>query len=405
MGASGRKVRRLAVTNSEVGTWQTCRQRWWFKYHEGLRQRSWPRYFGVGSAAHAGIAAAYDLVRRHQAGETARPDERALVDAALAASHAKLMGWLRRLEEHGEGDADEKSDEAEAAEREARIVVDRFVRRFVVDDMDRFDVLGVEVPFEVPLRDAAGRRIPASQAGVLDLVLRDRELGDVVVGEHKSTSGNASEADLGLDMDPQTTTYVWAARELLRSGAFDGSGPLFGLPADALSNTTVGRVAYNVVRKRAPRLPSWNKPDKNGVRLVSSAAVETTRDIYQAALDRQREQHGVEPTEKQLARLAQLPSSDDRWIARHEHHHSADELERWRRERVAESAAIRRALDEREPVTRNVGACNPPWAPRCLYRSICRRDTPEGRREFEVVDDPHGEVREAEGRDGAEEAA
>ena len=68
------------------------------------------------------------------------------------------------------------------------------------------EVLGVEVPFSIPI---PGRE--EQLVGAFDLVARDEE-GGVLVVEHKSAARKWTDAQLRWDL--QATAYTWAASEL-----------------------------------------------------------------------------------------------------------------------------------------------------------------------------------------------
>jgi hypothetical protein len=395
-----RTRKKLRITNSELSSFRSCRQRWWFAYHELLRPRATPRPLSTGDCIHAGLAAAYRLaLSRQETGGTASSDE--YVASAMSGLDLKLKGYmLEAYELVGQAttadEVDRVIEESTAISTDARSSVSRFVQRFVAEDARQYSMVAVECPFTVRLRDAGGRARPRiAFSGVMDLVVYDPVVGDYVLVEHKSTAGDATAAESKLDMDPQTTGYVYALREMIASAGFSGRLTPQSAP--------VGRVLYNVVRKSPPSTPKVNLDGT-----VSVAAIDTTRDAYQAALDAQGEPewYAKNPTkqaerwrelqEKQRMRLEGLPQSESRWLCRHETYHGAASVERWRREALAEAGLIRAGLRGDLAVTRNPSQCNMPWSPRCPYRSVCIEDGPEMRRELRVVSDPHAEVVEAE---------
>ena len=393
--------KRLITTNSELGSFRTCRKRHWFRYRERLVPKRKAKPLGVGSATHAGVAAMYQRIQKEQQGILlSRPlsaDE--LMASALNAMRGKLGEFIAHLSDamanaqHPE-DIEKLIDESKSMETEAESSVTRFVERFGPDDGMKYVVLAAEHPFEVPLLDADGRdgsRI--SWAGVMDLVLFDPSLRDYIVGEHKTTSQDALYADLRLDLDSQTKGYVYALHGLLKSPP-----QAWGLAP--IEDAKVGRVFYNVVRKGGPKRPSINKDGT-----VSVAKCATTKEVYAQAL----EQAGVpawaaarpakweELHRKQLALMESLPGVE-RFVARHEGYHGKSAVEEWRGETHADGRVMRWAEHENDPlpVTRNTNACNLPWMPACPYRSICVSDSPEAREfGFDVTTHQHIEIAEA----------
>lgn len=382
----------LAVTNSEISTFRTCRQKWFFRHRERLRPKRRPRALAVGSMVHAGIAAVYGLIASKQRGVNASGiDYEAL---AVDTMQKRLAHYRKDIfdamdEAKTTDEIDELLAESETAEREAEGSVLRFVQRFARDDEQRYKVVTVELPFTVLLRDKLGRKMShALNAGVMDLVLYDQQLNELLLGEHKTSANDATKAEAKLDMDPQTSGYVWALREampeLRRQLQNDPIGSMLR------DDTKVGRVLYNVVRKKGPRQPTLNQDGS-----VSAAAVDTTRDVYEAALVDQ-ERKGIPRTDKQRNRLESL-STRERYVTRLEVFHGNDVLERWHTEQKADASLVRLARDGRFPITRNPEACNPPWVPPCPYRTICIDDSPE-RRElagYVTMAGVHEEVQEA----------
>jgi len=359
-----------------------------------------PRPLSTGSAFHVGVAAAYSHVRDAQRANE-QVDVARCAELALEAVEAKLGEYLRELHEKlAEATSvdvvDKIVEDSRTMVHEARGSVVRYVESYVAEDAKQYQVIAIEEPFTVPLVDAGGRARPrVAFAGVQDLVLFDPVMKDYVLGEHKTTSMDATLAESKLDMDPQTTGYVYALRQMAAKGGLQG--------ALSIQQARVGRVFYNVTRKTGPGLPNVNKDGT-----VSVAAVDTSRAVYQAALDKQGEPewYKKDPTkqkkrwqelqDKQRRRLESLPAVESRWLCRHEAYHSPDAVERWRKETLAEAGLLRSALNGSLAITRNPNECNMPWSPRCPYRSVCIEDSPELRRELRVVSDPHVEVVEAE---------
>jgi hypothetical protein len=219
---------------------------------------------------------------------------------------------------------------------------------------------------------------------------------------HNTSAADARKAETRLDMDPQTTGYVWSLQQMVRRVGADRPTWLNGVTADA----TVGRVFYNVLRKTGPREPKWTKDGT-----LSAAACDTTRAVYEAALRVQETEGGPREdgkprtpklrSDKHVELLNALPEDAGKWLKRHETWHSKEEQERWRREVVAEGGQLRKAIAGKLPVIRNPGHCNMPWSLPCAYRAICRHDSAAVREaDFKVVRDPHVEIVESEEEQG-----
>jgi len=258
----------------------------------------------------------------------------------------------------------------------------RFVASFAEHDFGAYEIRDVEKVFDVPVI-VDGRTWPrARYVGRIDVVLRERSTGDLLLADHKFVAGDASTYDLKFEQDPQLPGYVYAQR--------------------ALGRQPSGRVLFNIVRKKGMSEICVNM---NGE--LRSAAVDTTRALYEEALVRQETQgfagqarDGTPTvpvprprTDKQIARLEQLPTSTRKWAARHEHVYSPDEIDRWVREFAGDVTSLRRFEKPTTFLARNGSSCTAPGAMPCAYRSICTHDTPERRAQFfDVVGERHVEL-------------
>lgn len=131
-----------------------------------------------------------------------------------------------------------------------------------------FDVIDTEKKFYLPLRDRHGR---ASDhivlAGKIDLVLRHRKTGRLWLGEHK-TCRSLDERQGQLTHEEQPSVYLIAAEETYGE-----------VPAG---------VIYNLIRKKAPLLPSTLKrriietDDDAGLKLSCSTKDQTAESLMRA---------------------------------------------------------------------------------------------------------------------------
>lgn len=417
--ADGNKRPRLLVSQSEVDTFRTCRQKWGFRYLEGLVPRTEGKALRVGRAVHDGIAAAY-RAGMAAGGPVDAGTLRLKARRGVVRHFAETLGYPEACHE----DRLELDEETrELLERSIDTAI-RFVNAFVVRDLERYEVIAVEERFELPLRDGNGTRRPGVDTlGFIDLVLRDPASNEWIVGEHKTTSDDCSTFDARLDVDPQTPGYVYAANEETERGRWQTPewACLSGGPAQ------VGRVFLSVVRTKGQSTPKVNKiaradvcrggagfgcePNAAGkitkhaeacsarleelkateeatgrpAGLVSRAEVDCDQETYRAALVDQGRRLAITPTAEQNDRLETLPAGSGRWAMRHEWFYTSEDVDRWRREHLADARMIRQARALRLPLTRNGSSCSPQNALPCAYRSVCVNDRPEVREEgFEV---------------------
>ena len=297
----------VVLTHSELTMLRNCAWKHHLKYELSLdpaggEDRTGPR--SVGALIHLGIGAVYRTIQQLQLVKL-KPNTQLL--------HAAVRNTLREAVEKARaettmfvGEDAERARIEDAEEQEVAVkCLDLFVEHIALPGLERYDVIGVEVPFKVPILTQAGIRSGDELEGVIDLVLRDRSLGTIVCGEHKSTSSDASTYEMMLNTDPQIPLYIYALRQMF--------GP----------ELVKGAVVLNVVRKSYPQQPKTNNDGT-----VSVAACDTTRDVYAAALQMQtapewwtkarlaldellKEQV---PDEKKIAKATEaLNKADERW--------------------------------------------------------------------------------------------
>lgn len=96
-----------------------------------------------------------------------------------------------------------------------------------VYEKDDYEVVAEEIPFEIPLFDDKGAAIPGViVVGKIDKITRSPQ-GTLYVDEHKSTSKPIDSDSLywsSLNLDTQTTLYVYAARMLQSWGDLEKYG-------------------------------------------------------------------------------------------------------------------------------------------------------------------------------------
>jgi hypothetical protein len=148
----------------------------------------------------------------------------------------------------------------------------RSMRGDLADSM--FEVVATEKKFHLPLRDRYGRASDhITLAGKIDLVLRHKRTGKLWLGEHK-TCRSLDERQGMLAFEEQPSVYLIAA-------------------AEEYGETPAG-VLYNLIRKKAPELPSTLKKriididDDAGLKLSCSVKDQTVESFLRAV----RQHHG-----------------------------------------------------------------------------------------------------------------
>ena len=113
-----------------------------------------------------------------------------------------------------------------------------------------YDIIAEELTFSIPLKSPiSGRSLPNVETnGKIDKLIRMKDTGFVYVMEHKTTSSSVDEDSTfwsHLNLDTQTTLYIYAARYLQKTGQLEGYGikpddPLIsGVLYDAFHKPTI----------------------------------------------------------------------------------------------------------------------------------------------------------------------
>lgn len=425
------------ISNSEMGCFRTCRKRHGFEYVQLLRPKLKAKILTWGNTIHAGIEDGYKAAFPQGEGVAALEPEHRLDaaleggDAGVRAYHAKYLVELDNAVRDGllgDEDAHQRFEDAADLLRVALWAVPHFFES-TAEDLERLVPIGFELAFRVPIYNAVGVPGRLYGKGVIDGLWWDPEMERIIVDDHKTVDDLVGTTEKRIALDPQMSGYMHAAQHNIRKGIWTPRwgvrakqvrvGEDMGWDAEALADS-LGACRYNVIRRQAPKFPKINKIAKNdgpeqapagkpwpevtaGLRelenqhdrplgLVSTAAIDTTADIYQAALDLQVTQRHLLISEKQAALLSRLHGQGDRYFGRLEFWRNADEREEWRKEVWIEAKLMREA--ERNPAlqTRNPGACTTAASMPCAYRPVCLEDVPETRAIYRQATMKHEEV-------------
>lgn len=376
------------VSHSQLSSIRACPALWGFRYGEGLQPKVTPDILVKGRVAHAGFEAGYEAWPTKNIGTIA--------SAGVVAAEAEYSEHILTRDLSGLTDdevARTKERDEEIFELERWMVRHHF--EATADDLEHQIPLLIEHRFKVPIPNRAGRASGLYLIGDLDLVSWDRRYESLVTHEHKTTGMSVDTISRRLEMDPQTAGYMHALRVLLREHVL---APLFwrhGIETTKTIEELTGQVFYNVSRSKRPSVPKVNKDGT-----VSTAACDTTPDMFRDAMEQQLSGHeaGELPVwlikargeagkgekwgdklekaserwtallAKQADILTRLETQADPFFQRYEYHRTDREIERWREEAWNDAARIRRA--ERDPKlrTRNVGNC---MYRGCEYHDVC----------------------------------
>ncbi len=230
----------LTLSPSETNALQTCARMYWYGYEQGRRPaladdaaREW------GLHVHRSLAQAYRALRRGLS-----------LDVAIELA-------LRQIDRTGtEGKGRLYTPPASP---HARAMLRAVVRTYLVTwgpgDVRDFEVLAVEKRYDLPALRSDGRAALTTRIdGVIDLVLRHRTTGRILIQDHKTTASDFERPEywIGASIDPQAMAY------------WDVAGRL-GWPPDMFS--------WDMIKKpgkaRAEQIEKGERPDDYEARIAS----------------------------------------------------------------------------------------------------------------------------------------
>jgi len=374
--------RKLTIwtSHSEVDTFRKCPAKWGYRYPEGLRPPISSVHLRLGSAYHRGLDAGWTQVRKlQQEGETEWREmtRSGITSDSIMAMGAALTEQETKARERAQAagipfDLDEDPDEMFDLLRSMISIY----WRLAWDLVGKYDVELVEEKFEMSVAYGVKFR------GVIDLLLRCRLTGDLVVVEHKTTTSAPMDIEDRFGFDPQANAYLYAVQQMIKKGK--------------LKPGAVGRVQYHVARKKIPSSPTVKKDG-----MVSTAAIDTLAEVYAEALAKQvpsteRQQKAAaaydeKPTDRNLERLekannayAETRADQERilgqlhgrglgaFVGSYECSFSEGQVQLWREEMSAVAKRLRAA--HKGIRDRNPGHCTAPGSGECEYRPICVED-------------------------------
>ncbi len=232
------------LTHSRIESFRKCRKRHWYEYELGLRREVDSRALRMGSAYHAGL----DQLKQGQALEMAVATARALYDATPPGEY--VIDW-------------------EMERETVATMIAGYQWRWQAAGMQL--VLATEKEFCLPVVNPETEAASTiwRLAGKIDGIVR-LEDGRLAVLEHKLLSENlAADSDWWqrLQMDPQVSLYVYAARQC----GYD-----------------VATVLYDVGRKPTMKPTPVSLLDELGARVVLDAKgnrVKTERGVWRQTGD------------------------------------------------------------------------------------------------------------------------
>lgn len=245
------------VSHSQVRSYLSCRRKWKL---ERVYARKYKDYFTIGKLVHAGVALYYNNIKNgtdHSISEELSAVAQQLLDESPC-HEVEIMDSLR--------------------------LAQQYVKNYIsyAKLYDNFRPVEIEKEWIIELDETARTACKI----IVDGVVEDSN-GDLFILEHKTPARVEEEH---LPVDTQVTLYAALVEGIL------------GRP--------VKGIIYNMIRKKVPSVP---KILVNGG--LSSAAIDTTAEIYHAAII---DVYGstAEAPQAVLDRYAQLSINKNEYIAR-----------------------------------------------------------------------------------------
>lgn len=189
------------IRTSERRDFKRCPQRWWWAWREGLRPKTesfGPLWFGTG--IHLALEKHYVLGTER--GEDPIKTWREYVGTQV--------DWIKTIVEQGETREDTITQWVEAGEL-GEAMLKGYLEEYGLDE--DWEVLAVELPFQVSIPKPGTKTALVVYAGTFDLVARQISTGKVFLWDHKT----AKSITLGhLPLDDQAGAYWALATHVLR---------------------------------------------------------------------------------------------------------------------------------------------------------------------------------------------
>ena len=295
------------IRTSDRAQFRKCRQFWDFtsKIRMDYEPKVKPHYFDFGSAIHEGLDVFYQPETWHWPTDVrVRLAQKAFSDmcAMHKKRHMEAVGGA--LSEEEQADHDERFDLGMG-------MLEHYGPWSATND--RFTPVLSEIEFEVPVVVPGTTKqlmmpciecdelLPVVYQGRIDLIVELWDEPDTYwILDHKTTQ--RMESTEHVELDPQISSYVWAARRHLQ------------LP--------VGGFSYSELYKGYPDKPKVNQQQRQGRWLSVNKAQSTTYELYLQAIEEMNE-----PIELYEDILRYLKASGPEFVRRTDVHRTDKELD------------------------------------------------------------------------------
>ena len=196
----------LHLSFSQLNTYLTCSQRYYFRYVAGLPPETVASALLLGSSLHSTLARFYDRLRAGQAEDAAalmaffRDDlARRLATASAPVQYSADAPTAHELMEQGQ----------------------QLLTTFLNDaspGLAGLEIVSVELPLSVTLVDQQGLPMDIQLVGVIDLLLKDTQ-GNLVAVDHKTSKTSYTEDTINRDLQFSAYAVLLAGNGYLSAEA------------------------------------------------------------------------------------------------------------------------------------------------------------------------------------------
>jgi len=379
----GCRMKQQQLSSSSGGTFLTCPERYRISVVEGLEPRVKGVALSFGTLVHRCLDSVYsNMMGRPVVDGRSVIGGAELVTASLVMTHDVVNAWLGERGQQIDkryGNSNDPADiqageeaqvKAEEIAGKAVRVLERYIKKNLASDQDRYEILAVEHPIRIPVVTPSGYASSLwHYVCKVDGLVRDRQDGRVLLLEHKTTSSRQRpQFESELKYATQPRAYMYAANYL--------RGKVHPLAASLEGG--VHGVLYNVLCSKEPSMPAALKSPAGH---MTRRRCDTTPDIYkaqfeqlQAAIENPGARMVWETYREEYERLA---ARGDSFMFRHELYVS----EQQQAEAMADLWQCSRLISQsmqmkQERWARNRSACNTPSRV-CPFRAACFLDASE----------------------------
>lgn len=196
----------LHLSYSQLTTYLTCSQRYYFRYVAGLPPETVSSALILGSSFHSTLARFYDRLR---AGQTENPSD--LADFFQEDLARRLATATAPVQYSAD------SPTAQDLMEQGQHLLTTFLHE-APHGLVGLEIVAVELPLSVPLVDTQGLPMDIQLVGVIDLLLKDTQ-GNLVAVDHKTSRSAYTESSVTRDLQFSAYAVLLAGSGYLSEGA------------------------------------------------------------------------------------------------------------------------------------------------------------------------------------------